>query len=163
MTSPITRTAGASTLSMDERLVLWGMRTWTAGVKAEVPVFNLLVRTFATMDAEEAVPTLDSVMALFHTTALQVFHHPCCRCMSDEERLLLDILALHQRGEDGAAQFLTRVLLPRSAARLLGASLHALAMALLACGVRLPDGRSQRTPMPAVLPAVWAPSTMTLH
>ncbi|HYG90902.1 MAG TPA: hypothetical protein VD978_32120 [Azospirillum sp.] len=163
MMHAVARTAGAVTLSADERLILWGMRTWIAGTHAEIPVSELLARTFATVGAELAVPTLDSVMALLHAARLQGFHHPWCRCMSDEERLLLDILALHQRGEDGAALFLTRMLLSRSAARLLGASLHALATALLVCGVRLSDGRGRTAKAATMPPAVWAPSTATLH
>jgi len=157
----IERTAASAALSDGERLVLWGMRAWIAGVKAEVPVTGALVRTFADFAAEAAVPTLDSTMALLHAAGVHAFHHPWCRCLGDEERLLLDILAQHQRGEDGAALFLTRLLLPPSGARLLGPGLHALAMALLACGVRLTGGRTRS--MPGSGPAHWAPSTMTLQ
>ena len=164
MSDSILGTASSGSLTTDERLVLWGMRTWTACRQADVPAFTHLARTFAVQEAEAAVPTLDAVMALIHATGLKAFHHPWCRCLGDEERLLLDILALHQRGEDAAALFLTRILLPPSAARLVGASLNALAMALLASGIRLPDGRSGQTPARAdrrMQP--WAPSTATLH
>ncbi|PWC35413.1 hypothetical protein TSO221_29765 [Azospirillum sp. TSO22-1] len=157
----IERTAASAALSSNERLVLWGMRAWMAGVKAEVAVTDALARTFADLGAEAAVPTLDSTMALLHAAGVNVFHHPWCRCLGDEERLLLDVLAQHQRGEDGAALFLTRLLLPPSGARLLGPGLHALAMALLACGVRLTGGRTRS--MPGTGLAHWAPSTMTLQ
>ena len=163
MDLPIDETAAAAALSQDERLVLWGMRTWTAGVQAGVPVTGHLTRSFAVLDAETAVPTLDAVMAILHAGGIRVFHHPRCRCLGDEERLLLDILALHQRGEDGAALFLTRILLPPGAARLLGSSLHALAMALLASGLRLSDGRGRAATERPMAPALWAPSTPTLH
>ncbi len=164
MSDSMQRTASSGGLTPDERLVLWGMRTWTAYRQADVPAFNHLVRAFAVQEAEAAVPTLDAVMALIHATGLKAFHHPCCRCLGDEERLLLDVLALHQRGEDAAALFLTRILLPPSAVRLLGASLNALAMALRASGIRLPDGRNRQTPARAGRPLLpWAPSTATLH
>ena len=159
----IDQTAAAAALNRDERLLLWGMRTWTAGVRAGVPVASHLTRHFTAEGAETAVPTLDAVMAILHASGMRAFHHPQCRCLGDEERLLLDILALHQRGEDGAALFLTRLLLTPGAARLLGSSLHALAMALLASGVRLSDGRSRAAVGRAPAPAVWAPSTATLH
>lgn len=157
----VTRTAAAASLSAEERLVLWGMRAWTAGRQAEVAVDGALLRAFGAFDAEGAVPTLDSAMELLNAAGVRAFHAPWCRCLGDEERLLLDILGLHQRGDEGAALFLTRVLLPPAGARVLGPALNALAGALLTCGVRLADGRVR--PPPAASQALWAPSTMTLQ
>lgn len=163
----IDRTAAAGQLTAEERLLLWGLRTWLAGWLAEAPILPYITRAFAEQGADPAVPALNVTMEMLCAARFQGFHHPWCRCLGDDERLLLDILSLHQRGESASALFLTRLLVPPAAARLIGSQLHHLAAALLACGITL-SGETKReancaAAPPMVPPVVWAPSTATLH
>ncbi|MGQ9370200.1 hypothetical protein [Azospirillum sp. ST 5-10] len=163
----IGETAAQAVLTPAERLVLWGVRTWVAGACTGTPLLPAIDAAFRQAMAAPAVPALDSAMTLLIAavgpgTTITV-HGPQCPALGDHERLLLDVLALHQAGEGAAALFLTRALLPPAGARLAGPALRALATELLACGLRVPDRRGA-APVRAALPvATHHPPSTTLH
>ncbi|HYD63963.1 MAG TPA: hypothetical protein VED21_00715 [Azospirillum sp.] len=157
-------TAALADLTREERLLLWGMRVWVAGAHRCAPVLGIIETAFATVMADAVIPLLDVTLFQIMTARPLAFHSPECPAIGDDERTLLDVLALHQHGEGTAALFLTRRLLPAAAARLVGGDLRGLANGLLACGIALPDRRARELAAAVARPAsAWAPSSRAVH
>lgn len=163
MTPAVVHTAALADLTREERLVLWGMRVWVAGAHRCAPALGIIETAFATVMADAVVPLLDITLFQIMTARPLAFHSPECPAISDDERALLDLLALHQHGEGTAALFLTRRLLPPAAARLVGNDLRSLAGGMLACGIALPDHRARELAAAVARPATWAPPSRAIH
>lgn len=115
MREGIAGTARQAELSRAERLVLWGMRTWVAALRADIPADGL--------------------------------HQPSCPCLSEDECLLLDLVALVQAGRTGTARLRAAGLLLPTAGRTVAGAVGPFAELLACSGLRL---RSSQT-----VPAAW--------
>lgn len=135
-------------LPFPERLLLWSFRVWVAGFRIRAPVDGTLHAAFGRIGAAEAVGLIDNAMAVVSQGAARPLRIDCpCRPeVSEDERRLLDVVALHQSGPSLEAPFLLRSLLTPTASRLAGDLLRALAGALTRANLRLrpaalPPGR----------------------
>ena len=91
-------------LSRLENLLLWSMRAWVIGLHRRLPVEEQIDEAFAAVGAAGAAGLLCGFMWILGHGAGRVVEIDCvCHPgISDDERLLLDILALaqHDRSEE---------------------------------------------------------------
>ncbi len=94
--------AGAPPLTRAETLVLWAMRAWVAGHRHGIPVLANLRTAFRNEGAPAAAEAVDDLMGFIANGAGRTIQVNCPRCrqVTEDERLLLDVVALHQQGED---------------------------------------------------------------
>lgn len=123
-----------------ETLVLWAIRAWVAGHRHDIPVMPNLRTGFRDEGAPAAAEAVDDLMGFIGRGAGRTIRVNCPRCrqVTADERLLLDMIALHQQGETLWAPFLVRAILTPAAARLCGPLFAALAEALRDGDIRLP-------------------------
>jgi hypothetical protein len=86
---------------------------------------------------------------------------PRCRQVTDDERLLLDVVALHQQGETLWVPFLARAILTPAATRMCGPIFAAVADALQDGAIVLPPVAGQVPPPEAAAHVV--PAGATIH
>ncbi|MGK9165645.1 hypothetical protein KXR53_05075 [Inquilinus limosus] len=155
--------AGAPALTRAETLVLWAIRAWVAGHRHGIPVLANLRTAFRNEGAPAAAEAVDDLMGFIGDGAGRTIRVNCprCRLVTEDERLLLDIVALHQQGETLWAPFLARAILTPAAARLCGAAFAALAEALRDGGIVLPPVAGQVPPPEAAVHVV--PAGATIH
>lgn len=155
--------AGAPVLTRAETLLLWAIRAWVAGHRHGIAVIANLRTTFRNEGAPAAAEAVDDLMGFIGDSAGRTIQVNCPRCrqVTKDERLLLDIVALHQQGDALWAPFLARVILTPMAARVSGPPFAALAEALRDGGILLPPVAGQVPPPDAVAHAV--PAGATVH
>src|SRR5260221_2505527 len=95
-----------------EQQLLWSMRAWVIGYCRGLPVAERLEEAFAGIGAAEAATHLYGFMWALGHGARRLLAVDCvCRPqVSEDERRLLDILALHQAGRSLEARLLPRSL-----------------------------------------------------
>lgn len=94
-----------------ESLIVWAFRRWVLGLRHQAPeqwdtVWRGLQRRCGEPVAREAAAALaEMIEALRRTARRTITHHqPCCRCVGDDEALLLVLLGACQRGDGLLAQ-----------------------------------------------------------
>src|SRR5687768_3262161 len=105
--------AGAPPLTRAETLVLWALRAWVAGHRHGIPVLANLRTAFRNEGAPAAAEAVDDLMGFIANGAGRTIQVNCPRCrqVTEDERLLLDVVALHQQGETLWVPFLARAIL----------------------------------------------------
>jgi hypothetical protein len=153
MRERIAGTARQAELSQAERLVLWGMRTWVAALRADIPVDDHIERAFRQVMAPSAAPVLSGMMVMLAEGASRPMslHQPRCPCLSEDERLLLDLVALVQAGRVAAARMRAAGLLLPTAGRTVAGAVGPFAELLACSGLRIRASEA----MPAARDA-WA-------
>ncbi|WP_395676941.1 hypothetical protein [Inquilinus sp.] len=154
---------GAPQLTRAETLVLWAIRAWVAGHRHGIPVQANLRTAFRNEGAPAAAEAVDDLMGFIANGAGRTIQVNCPRCrqVTEDERLMLDIVALHQQGETLWVPFLARAILTPAATRLCGPIFAAVADALQDGGIALPAVAGQVPPPEAVVHAV--PMGTTIH
>jgi len=155
--------AGVPVLTRAETLLLWAIRAWVAGHRHGIPVIANLRTAFRNEGVPAAAEAVDELMRFIGAGAGRSIEVNCPRCrqVTRDERLLLDIVALHQQGEALWAPFLARAILSPAAARLCGPPFAALAGALRDGGMLLPPVAGQVPPPDVAAHAV--PAGATIH
>ncbi|UEM19310.1 hypothetical protein JL100_019725 [Skermanella mucosa] len=94
-----------------ESLVVWAFRRWVMGVRHQAPdqwemvLRGLRRRCGDPVAREAAVALAEMIEALRRTARRTVTHHqPCCRCVGDDEALLLVLLGACQQGDGPLAR-----------------------------------------------------------
>ncbi|KZD09780.1 hypothetical protein [Oceanibaculum pacificum] len=138
-------------LDAGRKLALWGMRVWVAGLRQEWPparTREALLEGFALTYATEALGPLEAMMSVLAGGAARQIAMNCPRCPSvtEDEHLLLDLLALCQaRGVadrlDPFAKQAASLLTP-SGVRLFEAPALLFSTSLAAAGMVLPARRA---------------------
>jgi len=149
-----------------EQLLLWSMRAWVIGFRRSLPVADRLEEVFAGIGAPEAGTHLHGFLWALGQGARRLLAVDCvCRPqVSEDERRLLDILALYQAGRSLEAVLLLRSLATPQAALAAGDSATRLGSALAAAG-RLMSPRMLPTTRHALVDegGMVAPHRPTLH
>jgi len=155
--------AGAPPLTRAETLVLWAMRAWVAGHRHGIPVLANLRTAFRNEGAPAAAEAVDDLMGFIANGAGRTIQVNCPRCrqVTEDERLLLDVVALHQQGETLWVPFLARAILTPAAARMCGPIFAAVADALQDGSIVLPPVAGQVPPPEAAAHVV--PAGATIH
>lgn len=153
---------GAQVLTRAETLVLWAIRAWVAGHRHGIPVLANLRTAFRNEGAPAAAEAVDDLMGFIANGAGRTIQVNCPRCrqVTEDERLLLDVVALHQQGETIWVPFLARAILTPAATRLCGPIFAAVADALQDGGIGLPPVAGQVPPEAA---AHAVPAGTTFH
>jgi hypothetical protein len=122
-----------------EQVLLWCMRAWVIGFSRKIEVGPRIARMCAALQVPEAAGYLDGAMwAVGHGARRPVgIHCVCCEGLSADERLLLEVLELHQDERSQRAERLLRTLLRPAAAQAASDSAGRLVAALNAAGHRL--------------------------
>lgn len=159
---------GAPPLTRAETLVLWAIRAWVAGHRHDLAVLPNLRTAFRNEGAPAAAEAVDDLMAHIGHGAGRTIQVNCPRCrqVTDDERLLMDVIALHQEGETQWAPFLVRAILTPEATRASAPLFEALARALSHGGILLPTvtGPESRTgETPVGMGAHVMPPGATIH
>lgn len=117
---------------MPETVVLWAMRTWVAGCRLNVPMARYIDPVFAELGAPEAASHLYGLMwALGQGASRAVsIHGPCHPHVSEDEQVLLDVLALTQDRQAFERLLLLRTMLRPLAATPAGKSASGLVQEL---------------------------------
>lgn len=139
MQDRIAETARRAELTQAERLVLWGMRTWVAALRADIPVDDHINRTFRQAMVPAAASLLSGMMVMLAEGAARPMslHQPRCPCLSEDERLILDLVALVQAGRTSAARQHAAGLLLPTAGRTVAGAVGPFAELLADAGLRL--------------------------
>ena len=155
--------AGASPLTRAETLVLWAIRAWVAGHRHGIPVLANLRTAFRNEGAPAAAEAVDDLMGFIANGAGRTIAVNCPRCrqVTEDERLLLDVVALHQQGETLWVPFLARAILTPAATRMCGPIFAAVADALQDGDIVLPPVAGQVPPPEAAAHVV--PAGATIH
>ena len=154
--------AASPPLTRAETLVLWGIRAWVTGHRHDIPVMPNLRTAFRAEGAPAAAEAMDDLMGFIGRGAGRTIRVNCPRCrhVTEDERLLLDVVALHQQGETMWAPFLIRAILTPVATRLCSPLFAALAEALSDGGILLPAVAGQAPPPDIAAHAIPAGSTI---
>ena len=155
--------AGAPLLSRSETLLLWAVRVWVVGHRHDVPVLPNLRTAFRDEGVPAAAEAVDDLMGFIGHGAGRTIRVNCPRCrqVTEDERLLLDVVSLHQQGDALWAPFLARAILTPMAAQVSGPPFAVLADALRDGGILLPPVAGQVPPPDAAAHAV--PAGATIH
>ena len=126
-------------LPLAETAVLWAIRTWVAGCRLRVPTKRIIGSVFAELGAPEAGAHLCGLMRALSEIASRTIavHGPCYPDMSDDEQILLDVLALTQDGQTFERLLLLRAFLQPLAATSIGESAAELVRELNRAGLFL--------------------------
>jgi hypothetical protein len=108
----------APRLCQPERLLLWGMRAWVVGFRRAIPVEEPMARIFSAANAPDAPILIDAFMSLVAcaTPRPLTIECVCCKQVSEDERRLVDCVALLQAGRHMEALTVLRTILPSQAA-----------------------------------------------
>ena len=119
-----------------EQLLLYSMRAWVIGFCRGLPIAERLDEVFAVIGAPDAAAHLCGFMWAVGHGARRLLAVDCvCRAeVSEDERRLLDVLALAQAGRSLEAVLLLRSLITPPAALAAGDSATRLGAALAAAG-----------------------------
>ena len=119
-----------------EQLLLYSIRVWVIGFCRGLPIAERLDEVFAMIGAPEAAAHLCGFMWAVGHGARRLLAVDCvCRAeVSEDERRLLDVLALAQAGRSLEAVLLLRSLITPPAALAAGDSAARLGSALAAAG-----------------------------
>ena len=122
-----------------EQLLLYSMRAWVIGFCRGLPIAERLDEVFAVIGAPGAAAHLCGFMWAIGHGARRLLAVDCvCRAeVSEDERRLLDVLALAQAGRSLEAVLLLRTLITPPAALAAGDSAARLGSALAAAGRKL--------------------------
>jgi hypothetical protein len=155
--------ASAPPLTRSETLLLWAVRVWVVGHRHDMPVLPNLRTAFRDEGVPAAAEAVDDLMGFIGHGAGRTIRVNCPRCrqVTEDERLLLDVVALHQQGDALWAPFLVRAILTPAAARLSGPLFLAVADALRDGGVVLPAVVDQAPPPEIAAHAI--PAGATIH
>lgn len=129
-------------LPFAEQFALWAMRLWVEGQRGGrrgQPVEHMLEGAFHRLRQPQAGRRLELFMlSLAHGAIRPIRLWPACsRPISDDERRLLDLLALAQQGERFSPALLCRGFLRPRAGAVSAALAHDLAACLAEAGMRL--------------------------
>jgi hypothetical protein len=129
-----------SALPLLESSLLWAIRAWAIGCRRGVSVEDRLARLFDGLRAPLALGYLNGLMWALNGGATRMLDVNCvCHdAVSDDEALLLDVLALQQAHRDADARALLGRITTRGAARVGAQSAAGLVESLRAAGHRLP-------------------------
>jgi hypothetical protein len=101
-----------------ERIMLWMMRAWVIGITQKIPVEEQIQDAFQRIGAPDATGQLYAFMWILSQGASRMLDVDCVcsKKVSEDERALLDILALSQHGRTFEAMILLRSMVRRSRA-----------------------------------------------
>ena len=127
-------------LPLLESSLLWAIRAWAIGCRRGVSVETRLARLFRQLRAPLALGYLNGLMWALNGGATRILDVNCvCHdVVSDDEALLLDVLALQQAKRDADARALLGRITTRGAARIGAQSAAGLVESLRAAGHILP-------------------------
>lgn len=161
--------------SHDERLVLpiehsallWCMRVWVVGLHRPIGAERRIQEMLDRLGAPEAAPYVEGFMFTLSHGAMRriAVDCPCRPRLSEDERALLDVLALAQDARPFEALLLLRGLLTPEAARAALRSAEGIGEALRRAGrlLRAPEAEVRRFALAAGSAAVIRPAGATLH
>ena len=123
-----------------EYVILWTMRAWVMGIVERIPVEEQICDAFRQIGVPGGTAQIYEFMWLLSQGACRTINIDCvCRpAVSEDERRLLDILALAQRNKSFEALMLLRTMLAPRMAVAAAESAARLAEMLGAEGVVLP-------------------------
>ncbi len=135
-------------LSFGERLLLWSIRMWVSGYKDGANVQNMMQHSFELAGLPDLYADFDDVMYLIATTATEdiTIWSPDCLYVSDDEHLLLGVVAAWQQGQgkdQGTA--LLSTWLPMAAIRFAQPSLSKIATTMANQNMVIPSRCSQQS------------------
>jgi hypothetical protein len=135
-----TATHPPSHLSRRERITLWTMRAWVIGITQRIPVEEQIQEAFQRIGAPDATGQLYAFMRILSQGACRMLDVDCvCSTnISDDERALLDILALSQHGRGFEAMILLRSMVKSTRALATADCVNDFVRALSAAGFHLP-------------------------
>jgi hypothetical protein len=148
-------------LTFPRQFLLWSVRIWVAAYHQQRSPMPALERAFVFLGSPAGASLLDRAMtALGEAGRRQIdVRPPCYRALSEDERRILDIATLAQRGDADAPRFLLLSLVAPDRRRTVEARLRDLARDLAAVGLDLasPAPPADRTDCRAAADASPAP------
>ena len=128
-----------SVLSRSDRLLLWSIRAWSAGLNRRLDIVPPLREAFDQFGIAEAAELVDTLMCVVTCGAVRrpVIECVCDPSVSEDEGRLLAAAALHQAGHSFEARFLLREMLTPAASSDVGEILARLGAVLTAANLRL--------------------------
>jgi hypothetical protein len=129
-----------SRMSRQERIMLWTMRAWVIGITQKIPVEEHIQDAFTRIGAPDATGQLYAFMWSMSQGACRMLDVDCvCSTrISEDERTLLDILALSQHGRSFEAMILLRSMVKGSRAVATAKCAGDFVQALSVAGFHLP-------------------------
>jgi hypothetical protein len=129
-----------SRMSQQERIMLWTMRAWVIGITQKIPVEEQIQDAFTRIGAPDATGQLYAFMWILSQGASRMLDVDCvCSTkISEDERALLDILALSQHGRSFEAMILLRSMVKSSRALATAECARDFVQALSVAGFHLP-------------------------
>ncbi len=126
-------------LPVAENALLWCMRVWVAGLNRDIGAERRIEDVLALLNAPEAAEYLFGFMFALRHAAVRTIgvECPCRPRVSADERLLLGVFALAQKGQSLDAMLALRGLVSAPGARVAWLSAEGVAGALLRTGRRL--------------------------
>ena len=123
-----------------ESILLWTMRAWVVGIVERIPVEEQICDAFRQIGAPGGTAQLYEFMWLLSQGAHRTINVDCvCRPqVTEDERRLLDIVALSQRGRSFEALMLLRAMLTPPVAAAAAESAGRFAETLKTEGLMLP-------------------------
>ena len=105
-------------LPTTERIVLWALRAWVVGQRKRMAVDALIAERLEWIGAENLAPLFDAFIGMVALGAVRplAIHCVCHRGLSEDERALLDALALAQSGRSFETVLLLRCFLAPTSA-----------------------------------------------
>jgi len=135
-----TATHPLNQMSRPERIMLWTMRAWVIGITQKIPVEEQIQDAFNRIRAPDATGQLYAFMWILSQGACRMLDVDCvCSTkISEDERSLLDILALSQQGRTFEAMILLRSMVKSSRALATAECAGEFVRTLSAAGFHLP-------------------------
>jgi hypothetical protein len=135
-----TATHPLSQMSRPERIMLWTMRACVIGITQKIPVEEQIQDAFSRIGAPDATGQLYAFMWILSQGACRMLNVDCvCGAkISEDERALLDILALSQQGRTFEAMILLRSMVKGSRALATAECARDFVRTLSAAGFHLP-------------------------
>ena len=132
-------------LQRPEKLIVWAMRVWVVGARERIRVDEVLRGSFSRAGAPAALAVLDNMMAVIASGAARTIDISCVchEQVSDDERRLLDVIAMFQAGDTLETPLILRSMLTPSATTSAARLIARLAEILSNAGLRLRPGPSQ--------------------
>ncbi len=154
-------------LQRPEKLIVWAMRVWVVGARERICVDEVLRGSFSRAGAPAALAVLDNMMAVIAGGAARTIDISCVchERVSDDERRILDVIALFQAGDTLETPLMLRSMLTPAATTSAARLVSRLAGILSDAGLRLRPSSSQtrRYALEAnAAGAAWA-GTTTVH
>lgn len=136
-----TKTDMCAALPELENALLWCMRAWVIGYAEHKRVSHRIAAVFNRLGAPGAAEELEQFMGLLSRNVRRMVevNCVCCEQVSADEHLLLDVFALQQQEDHGAAYALMAQLIDAPAAEAACDHAQRLALALAAAGRALAE------------------------